>query len=135
MNARMAEDTRTRVLASFPELLGLLGDVYFDADKYALRPDARSQLDSHARFMHEYPTWKLLIEGYSDERGTESHNFVLAEQRTQAVRRYLTSLGIASERIQAASYGETRPVCTEQAESCWWRNRRARLVIVGEDRG
>ena len=111
---------------------GLLGDVYFDFDKYELRPDARERLAKNADFMRDHPTYRFLVEGHCDERGTNEYNLALGDNRATAATGYLDSLNVGPGRLKTVSYGEERPICTDSDESCWWRNRRARFVIVSK---
>ncbi|MFQ5349834.1 MAG: OmpA family protein [Thermoanaerobaculia bacterium] len=110
---------------------GLLGDVYFDFDKFDLRPDARERLAKNADFMKAHPNFRFTVEGHCDERGTNEYNITLGGSRTSAAIGYLTSLGVGSS-MRGISFGEERPICTESNESCWQRNRRARFVITGK---
>ena len=73
----------------------------------------------------------MTIEGHADERGTNEYNLALGDKRANAVRDYLTSLGVDAGRLRTLSYGEERPVCTESEESCWSQNRRGHMVITG----
>ena len=73
----------------------------------------------------------MTIEGHADSRGTNEYNLALGERRANAVRDYLSSLGVAGTRVRTISYGEERPVCTEEAESCWSQNRRVHMIITG----
>lgn len=109
---------------------GLLGDVFFAFDEYALDGAARARLAKNADFLVAHPEYQLTIEGHCDERGTNEYNLALGDRRAGAVREYLASLGVTG-RPQTVSYGEERPQCTESAESCWSINRRAHFVISG----
>lgn len=110
---------------------GLLGDVYFDFDQATLRAEARERLAKNAEFLRQRPEFTITIEGHCDERGTSEYNLALGERRAQAARAYLASLGISEARLRTASYGEERPVCREQNESCWQQNRRAHFLLTG----
>jgi peptidoglycan-associated lipoprotein len=110
---------------------GLLGDVYFDYDRFELRTDARDQLATNARFFKEHPQFVITIEGHCDERGTNEYNLALGEGRASSAGGYLQNLGVPGGRLQTISYGKERPVCGESQEDCWWRNRRAHFVITG----
>ena len=112
---------------------GLLGDVYFDFDKYDLKPEARDRLAKNAQFMKEHPGFTFSIEGHCDERGTNEYNLALGDRRANGARSYLSSLGISDSRMGTISFGEERPVCDSSAESCWRRNRRAHFVITKAD--
>ncbi len=104
-------------------------DIYFDFDKYEIRDDAKPILNDLARWLKNNPKAGLIIEGHCDERGTNQYNLALGERRASAVKNYLMILGISSSRIETVSYGEERPLCTEQTEECWQLNRRAHFVI------
>lgn len=114
---------------------GLLGDVYFDYDRAELSSETRDRLARNARFLTEHSQFRLTIEGHCDERGTSEYNLALGERRAAAVREYLSSLGVSSDRLTTLSYGKERPVCTEGDESCWRLNRRAHHVVTGRAGG
>jgi peptidoglycan-associated lipoprotein len=107
-----------------------LREIYFEFDRYELRTDARETLDANAKWLKEHPSVRIEIEGHCDERGTNEYNMGLAAKRAQAARDYLMSVGIAAHRLSTVSYGEEIPVCREQTESCWQKNRRDRFVIA-----
>jgi peptidoglycan-associated lipoprotein len=111
---------------------GLIGDVYFDFDKYDLKPEARDRLAKNAAFMRENPSFEFSIEGHCDERGTNEYNLALGDRRANAAADYTTSLGIPINRLRTVSFGEERPVCNERSPSCWDRNRRAHFVVTSK---
>ena len=110
---------------------GLLSDVMFDYDRDELRQDARQQLEANARFLKEYPQFKIALEGHADERGTVEYNLALGHKRANSARTFLDTMGVEHDRLEATTYGEERPVCTDRQESCWQRNRRVHFEIVG----
>ncbi len=114
---------------------GLLGDVFFDFDKFDLRPDARERLQRNAQFMKEYPTLEFGLEGHCDERGTNEYNLALGERRANAAKDYLVSLGVSASRIGTISYGEEKPACMGHNEACWQANRRGHFVLTGRTDG
>lgn len=107
----------------------MLGDIFFDFDRFALRGDARATLEANANHLKEQDGWNLTIEGHCDERGTEAYNLVLGERRADAVRQYLVELGVPESKIRITSFGKTRPFCFEHNDECWQENRRAHFVI------
>ena len=107
-----------------------LKDVYFEFDRFALRPEARETLQGNAKWLKSNPGQRAEIEGHADERGTNEYNLALGARRAQAVKDYLATLGIAADRLSTISYGEELPVCKTNSEACWQRNRRAHLVII-----
>jgi len=109
---------------------GPLKDIYFDFDRYDLKPDARATLKANADWLKANPSARAEIEGHCDERGTNEYNLALGAKRAQAARDYLITLGIAKGRISTKSYGEELPVCKEQNEGCWQKNRHDRFVVI-----
>jgi peptidoglycan-associated lipoprotein len=107
---------------------GPLQDVNFDFDRYDLRPDAREILKKHAAWLKATPQVKVAIEGHADERGTNEYNLALGARRAESVKRFLGDLGISANRLGTVSYGEELPLCKEQNEICWAKNRRAHFA-------
>jgi peptidoglycan-associated lipoprotein len=105
-----------------------LADIYFAFDKWALSSEGKKNLEQSAEALKPIPSVRLLIEGHCDERGSREYNLVLGEKRAQETQRYLESLGVKNP-VTVTSFGKERPVCTEHDESCYWKNRRAHLVI------
>jgi peptidoglycan-associated lipoprotein len=105
-----------------------LGDIHFDFDRSAIRPDAAAILAAHADWIKSTRGAQILIEGHCDERGTNEYNIALGDRRARAARDYLVAHGIAASRITTITYGEERPVCAGRTESCWARNRRAHFL-------
>jgi peptidoglycan-associated lipoprotein len=109
-----------------------IGDrVFFESDSTDLTPTATATLDKQAQWLSRYPRYTFLIEGHADERGTREYNFSLGARRSQAVRDYLASRGIGSNRMRTVSYGKERPVAVCNDISCWSQNRRAVTVLDG----
>lgn len=106
-----------------------LGDVYYDFDKYNLKPEARETLARNAEVLKQHPAVNVFVEGHCDERGTNEYNLALGERRATASKNYLVQSGVAPERLYVISYGEERPQCFEHGESCWWKNRRAHFAV------
>jgi peptidoglycan-associated lipoprotein len=105
-----------------------LADIYFAFDRWVLSAEGMKYLTGDAETLHQHPAAKLVIEGYCDERGSHEYNLVLGEKRAQEAMRYLTALGIKNP-VKVVSYGKERQVCAEHDESCYWKNRRAHVVI------
>jgi peptidoglycan-associated lipoprotein len=106
-----------------------LKEVHFEFDRYDLGTDARDTLKANAAWLKSNPSASIEIEGHCDERGTNEYNLALGAKRAQAAKDYLQSLGISGERMSTISYGEEIPVCKEQNEGCWQKNRRDRFGI------
>jgi peptidoglycan-associated lipoprotein len=107
-----------------------LKEIYFEFDRYDLNPQARATLKADSDWLKANPSARVEVEGHCDERGTNEYNLALGAKRAQAAKDYLVSLGIAAGRLSTISYGEEVPVCKEQSENCWQKNRRARFVVA-----
>lgn len=120
-----------RVVNEEATRLGFSPNVYFEFDKSDLADSTRQALARNADFLKKRGEFTITIEGHCDERGTNEYNLALGERRSNAVKSYLSSLGVATDRMQTISYGEERQVCSTVEESCWSQNRRAHLLITG----
>jgi peptidoglycan-associated lipoprotein len=107
-----------------------LKEIYFGFDSYDLSSDARATLRAAGDWLKSNPAVRVEIEGHCDERGTGEYNLALGAKRAQAARDYLVSLGVNGGRLSTISYGEEIPLCRDQRESCWQRNRRARFIVL-----
>ena len=106
-----------------------LKPIYFDFDKYDIRPADAKVLDANASWLKSNAAQLVLIEGHCDERGTNEYNLALGERRAKSTMNYLVSQGVQASRITIISYGEERPVCTQKTEECWSKNRRAQFLV------
>ena len=104
-------------------------DVYFDFDRYSLRPEATRVLDEAIAAMRDDATLKLEIEGHTCSIGTAEYNLALGDRRANAVKDYLSSRGVGADRLRTVSYGEERPKYDNSREETRRLNRRAALVV------
>jgi len=111
---------------------GPLADVYFAYDSFELSDNAREILRANADWLAENTRSRVEIEGHCDTRGTIEYNLALGAKRANAVRDYLVSLGVSSDRITTISYGKELQICQEETESCWAENRRAHFVVLNQ---
>jgi peptidoglycan-associated lipoprotein len=109
-----------------------LVDVSFDYDMSLIRDDQRAQLQKNADYLRRWTSVRVTIEGHADSRGTNEYNLALGERRGNAVKDYLVGLGIAAERLAVISKGEESPLCTEETEGCFARNRRGHFIITAK---
>lgn len=104
-----------------------LAKVYFGFDKYEIKPDYRAPLEHDAAIIKDHSGTKVVVEGYCDERGSESYNLALGERRAMSVKTYLMSLGVPEARLYTISYGSERPVENGHDEKAWAQNRRVQF--------
>jgi len=109
-----------------------LQPIYFDFDKSFVRDDGRAVMKANAEWLKANPKVKIRIEGNCDERGTKEYNQALGQRRATSAKKYFTDLGISAKRISLISYGKEKPVCSDQTEDCWQKNRRDDFVAVTE---
>lgn len=107
-----------------------LEPVYFAFNEYSLNAQSRTTLENNASIIKERGVNKIVVEGNCDDRGTISYNIVLGDKRAQEVKNYYVRLGIPAGNISVVSYGEEKPVCTENTDACWAKNRRADTVVL-----
>ena len=108
-----------------------VGDrVFFDFDKYDITPEGQAVLKKQAAWLANYPSVMISVEGHCDERGTREYNLALGERRANAVKDYLSALGIARTRVNTISYGKERPVALGHDEAAWAQNRRGVTVLT-----
>lgn len=127
-------DTGSTIMRPAPgsqeDLTVEVGDrVFFDYDKYNVRPDQRGTVEALAAWLDTNPSVTLSVEGHCDERGTREYNLALGERRANSVRDYLVALGINPARLSTVSYGEEKPAVLGSNESAWAQNRRGVFVV------
>jgi peptidoglycan-associated lipoprotein len=106
-----------------------ISSVYFDLDQATLRSDARDALSRNYQVIKGHDDWEVLVEGHCDDRGTTEYNLGLGQKRAAAVRSYYMSLGMRGSKVATISYGKESPICTEQSEDCWSKNRRGATKV------
>lgn len=133
----VTQDTTSRPVEPPPPPKQMLQEtqfqtIYFDFDKYNLRPDAKAALDANLALLQEYPDVVVKIEGHCDERGTTEYNLALGDRRARAAMDYMTTMGISAGRLSVISFGEERPAMTGSNEGAWSKNRRCEFRIVSQ---
>ena len=102
--------------------------INFEFDSYTLDDAAKRILGMNAEWLKANPGTKITVEGHSDERGSDTYNLSLGENRAKAAKAFLTTLGVAADRINVISYGEEKPLDPASTEAAWAKNRRAEFV-------
>jgi len=114
----------------FENAVGQAAVVYFDTDRFNIDSSDAASLQAQAQYFARFPQLTFTIEGHTDERGTREYNLALGERRANAAKNYLTSLGVAANRIRTVSYGKERPVALASNAAAWAQNRRAASIII-----
>lgn len=113
----------------------VLQNIYYDLDKFSIRPDAAIELDKLALILMQQPKLKIELSSHTDSRAADDYNMVLSQRRADAAVAYLIVKGIAAERLTARGYGETRLLnkcgndvsCSEQDHQL---NRRTEIKVL-----
>jgi outer membrane protein OmpA-like peptidoglycan-associated protein/tetratricopeptide (TPR) repeat protein len=114
-----------------------LNPIYFDFDRFNIRPDAAAELAKVVFYMNEFPTAVISARSHTDSRGPDSYNLSLSDKRAQATVAWIISKGINRTRISGNGYGETQLVnkctngvkCTEVEHQL---NRRSEFIVVSQ---
>jgi peptidoglycan-associated lipoprotein len=106
--------------------------IYFDFDSDAIKPEFVPIVEAHGAFLRQYPGAKMLIQGNADERGSREYNLALGQRRADALKKRLVLLGAKDSQIESVSLGEEKPVCTDQSEECWAKQRRDDMLYGGQ---
>ena len=120
------------IIVSFPDKNpdGSKMGVYFDFNKATITSNSKIALDKLVKIFNEYPETNILVEGHTDDKGTDSYNLSLSQKRADAVGDYLKNQGIASSRLTIKWYGEAQPKVTNDTEEGRAINRRVEFTIL-----
>ena len=108
--------------------------VYFDFDKSDITSNSKLALDKMVNIFNEYAETNILVEGHTDDKGTDSYNLALSEKRAMAVGNYLKNNGIASSRLTIKWYGEAQPKVENTSDANRAENRRVEFGITANDK-
>ena len=110
----------------------VLKNVFFDVNKFDLKPESEAELDILVRLMNENPTLKIQIGGHTDNVGKPVDNLTLSNNRAKAVVTYLVSKGIVATRLSAKGFGETQPLDDNKTEEGRAKNRRTEMKVTSQ---
>jgi len=113
-----------------PGAIAQLDSIYFDYDKYNVKPDFKDVVKKNADYFKANKANNVLIAGNCDERGTNEYNMALGQRRADSAAKALKAAGVDAKRIKTVSYGEEKPVCKEANEACWSKNRNAMFYVM-----
>ena len=109
-----------------------IGDVLFNSSKSQLKSGGIHNVQKLASFLEQYPKYRVLVEGYTDNTGNDGANQILSEDRASAVKTQLIDEGIASDRILTRGYGKEFPVARNNNSANRRLNRRIEIVLSDE---
>ncbi|GAB3828934.1 hypothetical protein GCM10028895_43140 [Pontibacter rugosus] len=105
-------------------------NIYFQTDKYNLRPESVQELDRIAAILKANPTLNISIEGHTDARASDSYNMTLGQNRADAAFDYLVNKGISPKRMVTVTYGESRPAVPNTTSENMQLNRRTMFKVL-----
>lgn len=105
---------------------------YFDFNKYDIKPEYRSVITAHARYLKDHPQVVVEIQGNCDERGSKKYNQALGLKRANAVKQVMIGLGVSDKQVTVISFGKDRPDARGHDKRSWALNRRGDIVYAGE---
>ena len=106
----------------------------FDVNKSDLQPQAKENIASLAKILNKYTDTNILVEGDTDNTGSEEYNQKLSERRAQSVANHLMGLGIPSSRISLVGLGELNPIASNDTEYGRQQNRRVEVAIFANEK-
>ncbi len=104
-------------------------DVNFDFDKANLNSLGKGRVKQIAKLLETMPELNIVVEGHTDYKGSDEYNMKLGERRAQAVISELASLGVPASRLSPVSYGEGKPLFTEETDWARAANRRVQFSV------
>jgi outer membrane protein OmpA-like peptidoglycan-associated protein len=107
-----------------------LNNVFFDFDKWNLRPESYLELNRVVSLLKENPAIEIEMSAHTDSRGSDEYNLKLSDNRARSVMDYILSKGIAPNRIISQGYGETKPVVPNDTDENRQLNRRVEFKIL-----
>ncbi len=106
--------------------------IYYDYDKFDVKDEYRSLIETHAKFLRDNPSAKMLIQGNTDERGSREYNVGLGQRRSDGVKKMLVLLGAREDQVESVSLGEEKPQDAGHNEDAYSKNRRSDMLYSGE---
>jgi outer membrane protein OmpA-like peptidoglycan-associated protein len=107
-----------------------LNNIYFDFNKYELRPESFFELERVYKFLSDNPSINIEISAHTDSKGSDEYNMSLSQKRAESVVSYLVSKGVSPGRLIAKGYGKSQPVASNDTEEGRAMNRRVEMKIL-----
>ena len=121
-----------RLNALMNQIQSQVKNVYFDFDKFNIRPDMQGVVGTNASLFNQNgaDSLRIMVEGNCDEWGSDEYNYALGVKRAKTAKDALVAQGVSADRIEITSNGESKPVCTERTKACDAQNRRDEFKVL-----
>ncbi len=106
------------------------GSLLFETARFNIKPSHYSTLNKVVKILKENPSYKLKIEGHTDNKGKDDINVSISQKRADAAMNYLSKKGIDSRRMEAKGFGNTQPIESNDTETGRAKNRRVELKVI-----
>lgn len=103
--------------------------IYFDYDQSSIKGDQIPSMEHNGGYLKSNSSARVLVEGNTDNRGTNEYNLALGERRATSAKNYLIEFGVEESRIRTVSYGEERPLFNGSSEDDYAHNRRDDFIL------
>jgi outer membrane protein OmpA-like peptidoglycan-associated protein/tetratricopeptide (TPR) repeat protein len=110
----------------------VLNNIFFDVNKFELKPESQIELDKIVQLLNDNPTLKIQISGHTDNQGKPSANLTLSNNRAKTVVSYLINKRITPQRLSFKGFGETKPVSDNKTDAGRAKNRRTELKVISQ---
>jgi outer membrane protein OmpA-like peptidoglycan-associated protein len=108
--------------------------ILFNVNSADLRPEAKQNIEELAKTLQKYSDTNILVEGHTDDTGTEEYNKKLSEQRAASVANFTKSLGVNGTRFSTIGYGESQPITQNDSATGRQKNRRVEVAIYANEK-
>lgn len=134
--AEMRQDMQGATIERVGEGIKITFDsgLLFAVNKADLQPQSKANLENLAKTLSKYADTDVLVEGDTDNSGSDDHNLDLSNRRAQAVTNYLKTLGVDGSRVSSVGLGETNPVASNDTDYGRQQNRRVEVAIFANEK-
>jgi peptidoglycan-associated lipoprotein len=129
-----SDDTQTLISDNIEYINTQFESIYFDFDRYSIKESMLITVNKNIQLLNnpQVVGKRVVIEGNCDEWGTDEYNYALGLKRAQVVKETLIAEGVLEDRVKVVSYGESNPICLQQKDECWAKNRRVDFKLEEE---
>jgi len=130
-NIRLAEGGGMNMIGKkFTDAKIITHGITFDVDKSNIKPESMGTLNMIVDVLKANPDLKFEIDGHTDNTGDAAHNLTLSQQRANAVKAQLVSMGIDGSRLTTKGFGDSKPIRDNSTPDGKANNRRVEFVKI-----